>query len=127
MRVLWVNEAADFVGGCEQYIFNTARLLHDHGVRSSLLYDCQNRLSPDFVKPFEQAFPMVDIRTQVAEIKPDLIYVHRLSGRRIVEELRETRVPAARFFHLLAQAPEAEIFFAFWLDFCFRSGQTKRR
>jgi hypothetical protein len=34
MRVLWVNEAADFVGGCEQYIFNTARLLQDHGVQS---------------------------------------------------------------------------------------------
>ena len=27
MRILWINEAADFVGGCEQYIYNTVRLL----------------------------------------------------------------------------------------------------
>lgn len=99
MRVLWVNEAADFIGGCEQYIFNTVRLLREHDVHSSLLYDCRQNLSVDFVKPFDHAFPMVDIKTQVAEIKPDLIYVHRLSGRKIVEELRQTGVPTVRFFH----------------------------
>jgi glycosyltransferase involved in cell wall biosynthesis len=97
--VLWVNEAADFVGGCEQYIFNTARLLQDHGVQSSLLYDCRQPFSTDFVKPFDQAFPMVDIGVQVAAINPDLIYVHRLSGRKIIEDLRQTAVPAIRFFH----------------------------
>lgn len=99
MRVLWVNEAADFVGGCEQYIFNTARLLQDHGVQSSLLYDCRQPFSTDFVKPFDQAFPMVDISVQVADINPDLIYVHRLSGRKVIEDLRNTGVPTVRFFH----------------------------
>jgi len=99
MRVLWVNEAAEFVGGCEQYIFNTARLLHDHDVQSSLLYDCRQPFSTDFVKPFDQAFPMVDIGAQVADIKPDLVYIHRLSGRRTIDDLRKTGVPAIRFFH----------------------------
>ena len=100
MRVLWINEAADFVGGCEQYIYNTVRLLGDQGIRSSLLYDCrQPRFSTDFVQPFDQAFPLIDVKAQVADIHPDLIYVHRLSGRNTIAELRDTGVPTARFFH----------------------------
>ena len=99
MRVLWVNEAADFVGGCEQYIFNTARLLRDHDVQSSLLYDCRHRFSTEFVKPFDQAFPMADIQAQAAAIRPDLIYIHRLDGRKTIEALMETGIPTVRFFH----------------------------
>lgn len=100
MRVLWVNEAADFVGGCEQYIFNTAHLLREQGIRSTLLYECrQDRFSARFVVPFDQAFPIVDVKTQVAEICPDVIYVHRVSGLRAIEELREAGVPVVRFFH----------------------------
>jgi glycosyltransferase involved in cell wall biosynthesis len=100
MRVLWVNEAADFIGGCEQYIFNTVRLLREQGICSTLLYDCkQNRFSIDFIKPFDQAFPLVNVKTQVAEIKPDVVYIHRLSGSRIIGELKETGIPVARFFH----------------------------
>jgi glycosyltransferase involved in cell wall biosynthesis len=100
MRVLWINEAADFVGGCEQYIYNTVGLLRGHGVRSSLLYDCrQPRFSTDFVEPFDQAFPLVDVRAQVADIAPDLIYVHRLTGRETIIGLCDAGVPAARFFH----------------------------
>ena len=100
MRVLWINEAADFVGGCEQYIHNTVRLLGEQGVRSTLLYDCRdNPFSTEFVDPFDQAFPLVDVKAQVEEIKPDLIYVHRLSGRKTIAELRDTGVPIVRFFH----------------------------
>ena len=100
MRVLWINEAADFVGGCEQYIYNTVRLLGEQGIRSFLLYDCRdNRFSTDFVQPFDQAFPLVDVKTQVAAIAPDLIYIHRLSGRDIITKLRDTGVPTVRFFH----------------------------
>lgn len=100
MRVLWINEAADFVGGCEQYIYNTACLLRDHGVQSSLFYDCrQPHFSTDFVKPFNQTFPLVDVKAQVADIAPDFIYIHRLSGRDTINELRETGVPTVRFFH----------------------------
>lgn len=100
MRVLWINEAADFVGGCEQYIFNTVRLLGEQGVRSALLYDClQPSFSNNFIQPFEQAFPLVKLKAQVSEINPDLIYIHRLSDRKIIAELCETGVPTVRFFH----------------------------
>lgn len=100
MHILWVNEAADFVGGCEHYIYNTVRLLRERGVRSSLLYDCRQRqFEAEFVQPFDQAFPLVDVQIQVAEMAPDLIYIHRLSGRETVMKLRDTHVPAVRFFH----------------------------
>lgn len=99
-HVLWVNEAADFVGGCEQYIFNTVGLLREQGIRSTLLYDClQKRFSADFVNVFDQAFPLVDVKTQVADICPDVVYVHRLSGGKVVRELKKTGIPTARFFH----------------------------
>lgn len=99
MHVLWVNEAADFVGGCEQYIFNTVRLLRERGVESTLLYDCCKPFSVDFVKPFDHAFPMVDIPSQLPQINPDLIYIHRLSGKKAIQPFVGTGYSAIRFFH----------------------------
>ncbi|MBX7255454.1 MAG: glycosyltransferase family 4 protein [Candidatus Hydrogenedentes bacterium] len=99
-RLLWVNDAADFVGGCEQYIFNTVRLLRERGIRSTLLYDCRHpRFSTDFAVAFDQAFPLVNAQVQVRSIKPDVIYIHRLSDTSALRELKETGIPTARFFH----------------------------
>lgn len=99
MHVLWVNEAADFVGGCEQYIFNTVRLLRERGVRSTLLYDCCKPFSAGFVEAFDHAFPMLDIPLQLREANPDLIYIHRLAGRKAILPFIGTGYPALRFFH----------------------------
>ncbi len=99
MRVLWVNEAADFIGGCEQYISNTAGLLRAYNVQSSLLYDCRHPFSTEFVKPFDQAFPMAAIQAQVAAIQPDLVYIHHLDNLGTIEAIVESGIPTVRFFH----------------------------
>jgi len=100
LHIAWINEAADFIGGCEQYIYNTVSLLRERGVRNSLFYDCTRPdFSTSFAKPFDHVFPMVDTVAQVKALAPDIIYVHRLAAGKAVARLRETGAPTVRFFH----------------------------
>ncbi len=100
MHILWINEVADFVGGCEQYIHNTVQLLNERGVQSSLLYDCrQPRYSTDFTNAFDHAFPLVNVQDQIAEIQPDLIFLHRFFDRETIAAVCDTSVPSVRFIH----------------------------
>jgi len=99
IHVLWINEKADFTGGCEQYVFNTANLLKNYNVKSSILYGISGWTDPVFIRNFEYAFPIVDIPSQIKEINPDLIYVHTLNERKKMEQLIATGKPVIRFFH----------------------------
>lgn len=99
LHILWINEKAELKGGCEHYVYNTAKLIKDYNVESSLFYSVDGWADPKYLKNFKYAFPMVDIKRQVKEINPDLIYVHRLSGRKPIEELIKTGKPIIRFFH----------------------------
>lgn len=99
MHILWVNENADFTGGCEHYIRNTAELLHARGVRNTLMYDVNAPAAPRFFDAFDAAFPCVDIPYQVREIAPDVVYIHRLHGGAPVRAFAATGRPAVRFFH----------------------------
>jgi glycosyltransferase involved in cell wall biosynthesis len=99
VHVVWINERADFVGGVERYIVDTAPLLRDRGVRSTLLYGVAGWTAPGFTKRFDAAFPLVDIERQLDELEPDVVYVHQLADREVVERLARARVPAIRFFH----------------------------
>lgn len=99
MRVLWIHEVPAPTGGCERYIAETVGLLKARGVGSSLLYDPNQASDPGFLKGFDAAFPMVDIGRQVADLAPDVVYVHRLAGVRKTREVAGSGVPTARFFH----------------------------
>ncbi len=100
MRVLWVNEEPDMVGGAERYIRDTVSLLNARGVCSSLMYDgLRPRVSKALFDVFQGVYPMVDIRRQVAEIAPDIIFVHRLPGKAAIRKFANAGVPVARFFH----------------------------
>ena len=98
MNILWINEIAEPTGGCERYIADTAKLLKEKGITNSFLYGTNGWTDTDFLKTFDYSFPMVDLTRQVKEIKPDLIYVHRLSGKQL-EELINADIPIIRFFH----------------------------
>ena len=100
IRLLWVNEEASFVGGCERYVHNTATALKEKGITSYLFYDvlCKE-VDPTMTAPFEGAFPMVDLHRQVTELNPDLVYVHRLTGISPIQALAKCNVPVVRFFH----------------------------
>ncbi|BBM86907.1 glycosyl transferase [Candidatus Uabimicrobium amorphum] len=98
MHIMWINEPADFTGGCEQYIFQTANSLKKKKYKNTLLYDVEGAISPKFLKIFDSAFPIVDIQRQIKEAKPDVIYIHRLAGKKILDFI-QSGIPTIRFFH----------------------------
>jgi glycosyltransferase involved in cell wall biosynthesis len=100
MHILWINDFANFTGGCERYIYDTAALLKDRGVESSLIYDIVDTTEPRFTQGFERgAYPRVDLDRQIRELSPDLIYVHRLGNSSALPILAACGIPTVRFFH----------------------------
>lgn len=99
MKILWINEKADFVGGCESYVANTAALLANEGVENILLYSVEGWTEPSFVKNFEQSFPLVEPLRQIKEIEPDIIYVHRLTDKKFMREILQSDIPVVIFYH----------------------------
>ncbi|NOZ01374.1 MAG: glycosyltransferase family 4 protein, partial [Deltaproteobacteria bacterium] len=99
MHVLWVTEAADFRGGAERHVADTATRLGERGIRSTLLYGPDCAPDPRFTNRFDAAFPWVDVGPQIADIAPDIIYVHQLRGTGPIMELAARSIPVVRFFH----------------------------
>lgn len=99
LHVTWVNQHAALTGGAEHYIHNTVKLLNDRGIRSSLLYDVDGEIDPRFTNVFAEAYPLVDVPRQLAELGPDLIYAHRVESLEQLRDLTAAEAPAVRFFH----------------------------
>jgi len=98
-HIVWVNEIAAPVGGCEAYVLKTAKHLSARGVRSTLLYDPGRPVSAEFVRGFDAAFPLVEPAVQLLSIAPDLVYVHRLGGVKATRAIAQGGIPVVRFFH----------------------------
>ena len=99
MHILWINEHAALVGGCERYIQDTVRLMNEKNIRSTLLYDVAGKTDAEWLSIFDAAFPQVDLLRQITEIKPDIIYIHRLDHVAPLQKIIETQIPAVRFYH----------------------------
>jgi len=99
MHLLWINDRADFVGGAERYVAETARRLARRGIRSTLLYDVAGWTAPRFAEAFDAAFPRVDLSLQLADLRPDLVYVHQVRAPAPLEELARGGAPVVRFLH----------------------------
>lgn len=98
-RVAWVNEHAAFVGGAEQYVFETAELLAADGIENTLLFDPLARFDPAFLKPFARAYPLIKPADQIPSLGADIVYVHRVAGAERVRQIAEATSRAVRFFH----------------------------
>ena len=98
MHVLWCNLSADWIGGAERYVGRTARALRARGARCTLLYGTEGRVEPTFTDCFDSAFPWADTARQIAEIGPDVVYVHRLSEEGDIERFC-VGPRAIRFYH----------------------------
>jgi len=99
LKVLWVNEKADYTGGCERYVLDSVSLLKELSVESYLFHSFKGSINPDYVKEFKAAFTLVNVQRQVEEIKPDIIYIHKLDNQLWIEDFLKTGVPVIRFFH----------------------------
>lgn len=99
MHVVWVNEKADFSGGAERYVGDTARHMRARGIRNTLLYGVDGWTEPAFTSQFDAAFPLVDGPRQVRELGADVLYVHQWPSTEEVIALRQAGRPVLRFFH----------------------------
>ena len=72
--ILYVSEYAGFLGGIEQYVFQTARWLHEEGYRLELLYRTTAREPERYLSAFHAA--STDLEQLSA--KPDLVMMHRV-------------------------------------------------
>lgn len=99
MHVIWINEPASFIGGCEGYIFNTVAHLKRAGVYSTLLYNPLLPTDVKFIDRFDAAFPIVDLPLQLAAIRHDLVFLHQLDDDRQVSLLASADAPVIKFFH----------------------------
>ncbi|MBP9947278.1 MAG: glycosyltransferase family 4 protein [Vicinamibacteria bacterium] len=98
-HVAWVNEHAAFVGGAEQYVYETARLMASHGVQNTLLYDPLARFDPEFLKPFARAYPLIKPSDQIRALGADVVYLHRVAGAERLHAIAQSTDRAVRFFH----------------------------
>lgn len=99
VHILWINEAAAFVGGCEQYIFNTVQQLKLRGIRSTLLYNPLQVVDPEYIEMFDHAFPALCMEEQLEGINADVIYIHQIWNPKAIEALGRCRQPVVRFYH----------------------------
>lgn len=94
MKVLHVNQNANFVGGIEQILFDTARGFAERGISQALLYGGGD-VSPHFLQPFEETSNSEAI---LAEFDPDVILIHKLSDPEATARLAGLR-PSVRMIH----------------------------
>ena len=99
MKFLWINEKASLKGGAEQYIYDTVKAMNNLNIPSSLLYDANEEIQEEFVDIFEEAYPMASTYEQIININPDFIYVHQLDDYSAIEDILNSNIPTAKFFH----------------------------
>lgn len=99
LRVLWLHDTARRIGGCEQYMVRSANLLRLRGIRSTLLYGESGSGPLEMLSEFDESFPIVDLSAQLASIRPDVIYAHRIAGCATLNALQSSGFPTLRFFH----------------------------
>ncbi|GAB4226586.1 MAG: hypothetical protein Tsb0021_02710 [Chlamydiales bacterium] len=94
MRLLWINRYASFRGGCEYYIHQTAQLLSERGVYSTLLCIEEDTPDPDYCAPFDH------IVHNICSIENayDAVFIHH-GSKEIVQEFINGKSPVIYFFH----------------------------
>lgn len=98
-QILWINEHAAPVGGCEQYILRTVEALRELGISSVLLYNPNSLVDVEYLNRFSAAFPLVDIGSQIRQISFDVAYVHQYWDEKGLQQLSQCSQPVFRFYH----------------------------
>lgn len=98
LSVVWIHDTPSRVGGAETYVRQSAALLRDSGVRTTLLYDVSDPAPHTLGRCFDASFPIVDLEKQLRAIRPDVLYAHRTSEANH-EAVVRTGIPAYRFLH----------------------------
>ena len=100
MKILWINTHANFVGGAETYIYQTARSLSKlFDVEHYLFYSVQSRVDTQFISPFTFSTVIASLQIQIERVKPDIIYVHRVDNDSLFDLPGNLDIPIVAFIH----------------------------
>lgn len=100
MKTLWINDKAEFTGGAETYIYQSAKeLSKKYDVENILLYSTESRIDHEYSKAFSFATVIANFEQQVQAINPDIIYVHQVSDIEILKSLLTIDTPVVAFIH----------------------------
>jgi len=100
MRIVWINDKAEFTGGAETYIYQSVQELNKRdNVENILLYSVNSRIDYEYFKVFSFATVLADLKQQLEHIRPDIIYVHQVSDIETIKGLLEIDTPVVGFIH----------------------------
>ena len=100
MRIVWINDKAEFTGGAETYIYQSVQELSKReSVENIFLYSAESRIDHAYSKVFSFATVLADLKQQLELLKPDIIYVHQVSNIETIKGLLETDTPVVGFIH----------------------------
>lgn len=106
MRLLFVHQRFGAFGGAETNILLTARELEQRGCSLALLYgEKTGRATAEWETVFETRAPFPSaakaeyVKRAVAELQPDLIFLHTISDLEIIEALLGCGRPVVRTVH----------------------------
>src|SRR5437016_791529 len=105
-RLLFVHENLGEFGGAEANLYLTATELQKRGHRVGLVYErgtgkneqgWREIFGPGFELPASEKHSAID--AAVAQFNPDLLYLHKLSDLKVLEDLLRREIPAVRMVH----------------------------
>ena len=100
MRIVWINDEANFTGGAETYIYQSAQeLTKRYDIENILLYSVESRIDYEYSKVFSFATVIADLKQQLELLKPDIIYVHQVNNMETIKGLLEIEIPVVGFVH----------------------------
>jgi len=100
MKILWINDKAEFTGGAETYIYQTSKELSEqYNVENILLYSTESRIDYNYANAFTFATVLADLKKQIEVINPDIIYVHQVCDIAILKDLLTINIPVVAFIH----------------------------
>jgi len=100
VKVVWINDEANFTGGAETYIYQSAQELSKrYNIENILLYSAKSRIDYKYSKVFSFATVIADLKQQLKLLKPDIIYVHQVNNIEIIKGLLNIEIPVVGFIH----------------------------
>ncbi len=104
MRILFVHERMGSFGGAEANVLATAQALAGRGHAVGLAHRGAPSAEPEWRDTFGERFTLNDqymagLQSAGARFRPDLVFVHKISGPGVLEALALSDAPVVRMVH----------------------------
>jgi hypothetical protein len=82
------------------YIYTVSKKLKElFSIKSTLLYDLSSEIDKEMLRGFAAAFPVIDLKKQIIQIDPDVVFIHNVLEQKWINILSDLKIPAVRYVH----------------------------